>query len=120
MSGPKSGKAGGAKSRSKSAPPLPNLPHHNLAEPYSRLMNLGYGDFAIAYDEVAEILTRQDPRGGAAQLLAMVKDETYYDYDREDYKGGAGGDARAWTRLHALRALDRLGSAAHVAIEPLL
>ncbi len=107
--------AKGAKTATK-----PNLPAHNLPQPYSRLLTLGYGDFPGIYDDTAQLLLHGDAGAAAKRLLAMVQDESFYDYDEEDYPGGEGGDARGWTRLHALRVVGRLGEAGRVGIEPLL
>ncbi len=121
MSRNKSGKAGGsATNKGAKAAPRPNLPAHHLPPPYSKLMNLGYGDFPEVYEETAAALLQADPRAAAKRLLEMVQDESYYDYDGDDYPGGEGGDARGWTRLHAVRALGRMGEAGQIGIEPLL
>lgn len=110
---------GGAKKSGKAAA-KPNLPGHHLPAPYSKLMSLGYGDFPADYDEIAAALQKDDAHKTARKLLEMVRDESFYDYDEEEYEGGEGGDARGWTRLHALRTLGRMGDAAHIGIEPLL
>ena len=109
----------GVKKSGKPAP-KPNLPGHHLPAPTSKLMTLGYGDFPAEYDEIAVALRKDDAHKAARKLLEMVQDESFYDYDQDEYKGGEGGDARGWTRLHALRTLGRMGEAAHIGIEPLL
>lgn len=98
----------------------PNLPQHNLGHPYSRLMGLGAGDYPAVYDETAAALKQGNAADAARQLLRMVEDQSFYDYDEDDYTGGEAGDPRGWTRLHALRILSRMGDDAHVAIDPLL
>ena len=81
----------------------PNLPQHNFTAPLAQLMTLGPEDFPEVYDEVAATLKQKDPVAGAHRLLEMIQDESFYDYDGDEYPGGAGGDVRGWTRLHALR-----------------
>ena len=108
-------KSGAAKGSSK-----PNLPQHHHAAPYSTLLTLGYGDFEEVYDEAAATLKQGDAAAAGRKLLAMVEDESYYDYDGEDYPGGTGGDPRGWTRLHAMRVLTRMGDAGRVGIAPFL
>ena len=110
---------GGAKKSGKAAP-RPNLPAHNLPLPYSKLMGLGFGVYPSVYEQTASALVQGEPREAAKRLLEMVQDESFYDYDHDDYPGGEGGDARGWTRLHGLRVLGRMGDAAHIGIEPLL
>jgi hypothetical protein len=121
MAGRRSGKGRGGNSvKGGTKIPRPNLPQHHLPAPYARLQDLGPDDFTDVYDEVAGILAQGDARAAAQRLIGMVQDESYYDYDEGDYEGGRTGDPRAWTRLHALRVLGRLGDAAHAGIEPLL
>ena len=109
----------GRKARSKGSA-RQNLPHHNFAEPYSRLLVLGPQDGETAYEEIAAALKKADSRAASKRLLEMVLDESYYDYDEGEYAGGAAGDARAWTRLHALRVLALMGDQAAIGIEPLI
>jgi HEAT repeat protein len=120
MAANRPGKGAGARKAGRRNAAGPNLPQHNLPEPYARLMKLGYGDFESLYDEVAKELRAASAEAAARRLLDMALDERYYEYDDEDYEGGPGGDDRAWTRLHALRVLSRMGEAAHIGIEPLL
>jgi uncharacterized protein YecA (UPF0149 family) len=105
-------------------PPLkkplpPNLPQHNLPDPYSRLLGIGDRDVPAVYDAIVAELRKGDARAAARQLLEMALDESYYDYYDPDDPQYAR-ETRGWTRLHALRVLMRLGDAAHLAIEPLL
>ena len=121
MSGRRSGKAGSRRAgKGAKGAPRPTLPQHQFEAPYAQLLTLGYGDFPDVYDTVAETARQDNPEAAARKLLAMVQDESYYDYDQDEYPGGEGGDARGWTRLHALRVLGRLGASARIAIEPLL
>jgi hypothetical protein len=105
------------KSKSKARPP--NLPQHDLPDPYSRLLTLGEGDFESIYDTVANTLKAGNAASAVHRLVQMVQDETYYDYD-EEFVESANEDPRGWTRLHALRVLIRMGDAAQAGIEPLL
>lgn len=98
----------------------PTLPQHEHPAPLSRLIMLGPDDFPETYDQIAATLKAGRLQESAAKLLEMVLDESYYDYDEDDYQGGKTGDPRAWTRLHALRVLMRLGEPAQIGIEPLL
>jgi len=100
--------------------PKQNLPHHNLPGPYARLQTIGPEDGESLYIEIADQLKRSDAKQAAHQLVKMVQDESYYDYDGDEYEGGATGDARGWTCLHALRVLALMGEAGEVGIEPLL
>jgi hypothetical protein len=79
---------------------------------------MGEGDFPEVYAAVAEQLKQADPDAGAAKLLEMAQDETYYDYWDERFPDE--DDARTWTTLHAIRTLEHMGEYAHIAIEPLL
>jgi hypothetical protein len=109
-----------ANSTSARTPLKQNLPHHNLPDPYSRLQSIGPEDAESLYTEIADKLKQSDPKKAAQQLLKMVQDESYYDYDGDAYVGGATGDARGWTCLHALRVLALMGEAGTIGIEPLL
>jgi hypothetical protein len=93
----------------------PALSQHDLPAPYARLLTLGDQEADAVYDEIATQLKAADPRAAADRLLKMALDETYYHYWDEDED-----DPRIWTRLHAVRVLQRLGEAAHSAIELLL
>src|SRR5579859_5298364 len=55
----------------------PNLPQHEIPEPYARLLLLGYDEVPAVYDEVAAELNAGDVQGAASRLLAMVQDETW-------------------------------------------
>lgn len=107
----------------KSSRPLPpNLPQHNLPEPYARLLLFGKNEPTEQYEEIAALLRANDAAQAAARLTQMALDETYYDYydfyeDEEEY---FRVEPRLWTRLHAVRVLMRLGEAAQTAVEPLL
>lgn len=100
-------------------PPRPDLPQHQYTGPYAKLFRLGKGDFPSVYEAIAEELKRGDVDAAARQLLAMVQDESYYDYTEEDDLSD-DGDPRSWTRLHALCTLPLFGEAARIGIEPLL
>lgn len=100
-------------------PPKPDLPQHRFASPYSRLFRLGKGDHPNVYEAVAAELKQKDVDAAARQLLSMVEDVSFYEYTEEDDESETG-DARSWTRLHALSTLQLLGDAARVGIEPLL
>jgi hypothetical protein len=97
-------------------PPKPLRPEHQFPPPYARLLTLGADYDETVYDAMAEELRAGNTRAAAEQLLKMALDETYYDYWSEDNPD----DPRCWTRVHAVRVLERLGEAAHIAIEPLL
>ena len=98
----------------------PNLPQHNLPEPFAKLQTLGYGDHKNVFDSVATQLTNSGAEAGAERLLAMILDETYYDYDGDTYEGGEDGDPRGWTSLNALRVLSLMGEAGKVGIMPMI
>ena len=100
-------------------PPKPDLPAHRHPAPYAKLFRLGKGDFPDAYAAIAAELKSSGADAAAQKLLVMVQDETYYDYTEEDDES-ENGDARSWTRLHALSTLQLLGEAARIGIEPLL
>ncbi|HLJ56666.1 MAG TPA: SEC-C metal-binding domain-containing protein, partial [Chthonomonadaceae bacterium] len=97
--------------------PTPTRPEHQFPEPYSRLLALGRGDYADEYERLASRLRADAPDQAAANLVAVVLDERFYEY--ED-RSTPDGDARTWTPLHALRVLGRMGAVAHAGIEPLL
>jgi hypothetical protein len=103
------------------ATPPPNLPEHNLPEPYARLMTLGQQDATAVYEEIAALLRASDARAAAQRLTELTLDESFYSYfdHYDDPQYCQKHDPRVWTNLHALRVLMRLGEAAHDAIEPL-
>jgi hypothetical protein len=105
-----------SKSSKRAVPP--NFQQHDLPEPYARLLTLGSEEFPEVYAEVAAQLKEADPQAGAAKLLEMALDETYYEYWDEDFSDEE--NARSYTRVHAVRTLERMGEAANIAIEPLL
>ncbi len=98
--------------------PKPLLPQHDLPAPFARLVTLGDTDAPEVYEEVAAQIRSRDVQSGVKQLLEMALDESYYDYYDEDFPGEY--DARSYTRLHAVRTLERLGAAASPAVEPLM
>ena len=99
---------------------LPNLPGHNHPEPYAKLQTLGYGDHKNVFDSVAKQLRESGAQAGVEKLLAIIFDETYYDYDGDSYDGGEEGDPRGWTPLNALRVLSLMGKEAEAGVVPLL
>ncbi len=99
--------------------PKPDLPQHPHAAPYAKLFRLGEGDFPPVYETVAAELKSGDVDAAVRQLLTMVQDDTYYEYNDEEADED-DSDPRSWTRLHALCTLTLLGEAARIGIEPLL
>ena len=108
------------KSTNSSSKSVPNFPQHNLPEPFLKLQTLGYGDHVEVYEKTVKQILAGDAHKGAETLLKMILDETYYDYDTEEYEEGEGGDARGWTPYNALRILGRLGKAGEIGIIPLM
>lgn len=97
---------------SKSAS-LPDLPQHKkLDAPFRRLMEIGDDDPAAIYAHIARAL--QTVPEGAKRLAEIALDPTYSHYADHDED-----DARAWTRVHAVRTLERMGDAAQSVMESL-
>lgn len=108
------------KAANNSSKTVPNFPQHNLPEPFLKLQTLGHGDHVEVYEKTVNLLLADDADKGAETLLKMILDETYYDYDTEEYEEGEGGDSRGWTPYNALRILGRLGKAGEIGIMPLM
>ncbi len=101
----------------------PNLPQHNLPEPYNRLLSIGEDFSYEVYEQVAAELLKGDADKAVDQLLAIANDDTYYEYaaltGALNHDDGLD-DPRLWVRGHALYTLSLLGPAAVRAIDRLL
>jgi hypothetical protein len=92
---------------------IPDLPQHRHDPPLHRLMEIGDDDPEAIYAHIAHALSH-DPHA-ATRLAAIALDPSYSHYADHDED-----DARAWTRVHAVRTLERMGDATQIVIEPLL
>ena len=83
--------------------PVPNLPQHNLPEPFASLQTVG---FDIDLDLYLDISDTDDPdkiKATIETLVRMAEDATYYSYSNPESLGEP--DARCFAPLNALRAL---------------
>lgn len=100
--------------------PAPLLPRHQLPQPYARLLTLGDKDDPAIYEETAMELRKGNLQEAMSRLLEMALDEGYYAYAPTPRYETTSADPRIWTRVHALRTLERFGPEAAFALEPLL
>ena len=92
---------------------IPDLPPHRFEPPLRRLMEIGDAEPEAAYTQIARTLQGQNQ--GIEALTAIALDSSYTQYADKDED-----DPRGWTRVHAVRVLERMGEAAHAATELLL
>ncbi len=92
---------------------IPDLPQHRFEPPLRRLMEIGDAEPESVYMQIARTLQSQNQ--GAEPLIAMALDASYTHYADKDEN-----DPRGWTRVHAVRVLERMGDIALAAIEPLM
>ncbi len=111
----------------KPKPPVkraPNLPEHNLPEPYTRLTTLGDGEFPLIYESIAEKLSAGDKAQEVETLIGIVTDGKWYSYiDFDTFppdKDPFAVEPRLNVPLHALCTLALMGEAADNEAERLL
>lgn len=94
----------------------PNLPQHNLPEPYARLLEFGDGEFPEEYSKIAAALLAGDSAKEAETLIEIILDKTWYDYVDFDAfppeKDPFAEEPRLNVPLHALCVLTEMGAAA--------
>ena len=100
----------------------PNLPQHNLPEPYSRLLDLGSLEEDETFEKMAAELRAGDAGAAVQQLIALVLDDTFYGYADKyaDFTEYMNREKRMYVPSQAVRVLTFMGEAGQAAIEPLL
>ena len=81
---------------------IPDLPSHRFEPPLRRLMEIGDAEPDSLYAQIARTLQSQNQ--GVEPLIAMALDNSYTQYADKDED-----DPRGWTRVHAVRVLERMG-----------
>jgi len=103
---------------------IPNLPQHNLPEPYAQLTVLGEGEFPDAYETIATKLLAGDSIKEIDTLIEIASDGKWYEYvDFDTFppdKDPFVTEARLSTPLHALCVLTQMGEAVLPRAERLL
>ncbi len=83
---------------------VPNLPQHNLPEPFASLQTAGYEEQVYLYLDISDIEDPEKIRFVIDQLTDMALDETYYSYSNEESEE-EDVDPRCYAPLQAVRAL---------------
>ena len=112
----------GGKARRGPTPKPPNLPQHNLPEPYSRLLDLDLQEPDETFEKIAAELRASDANEAAQKLIALAQDDSFYAYAAQypDFSEYMQREKRMLVPSQAVRLLTLLGDAAQAAIAPLL
>jgi hypothetical protein len=97
---------------------MPNLPQHDLPEPFAELMRLGNSWDASVYSKLAGQLRRLHGDAAAERLVGIASDTSFAEYG----KGleGNRSDRREYTRMHALGVLERMPEEAAACLDLLV
>lgn len=82
---------------------VPNLPQHDLPEPYRSLQAVGYDEDVDLYITIEELTDVVDAAEVVDKLTAIALDANYYAYG--DPNSGEDADPRCFAPMQAIRAL---------------
>ena len=100
----------------------PNLPQHELPEPYARLLTFDVQEADETFEGIAAELKAGDADAAAQKLIGLALDDSFYSYAEKyatmnDYMKY---ERRMMAPTNAVRVLTYMGEAGRAAIDPLL